>query len=186
MKIKEKLGIFAKKHQKMLILLLLFVFSMTIFMLFNEQKYKYYNNYSYLADAILDGHIDVPKMPDYLESIEFQGYKYMHFAPGCAWLSIPFVLFWGIEGFNPTYLVIVLGALNSVLAYLILEERELGRSSKGRALMALMLTIGTVHCFCASNGSSWFFRTRSNTIFLTLFLHFLISLLDMMCYIITM
>ena len=87
MNLKEKVYIFIKNHKKLLTSLLLFIISLTVFMLFSKHKFNPYNNYSYLANAIINGHLDVPNLPKYLESIEFQGHKYMHFAPGGAWIS---------------------------------------------------------------------------------------------------
>ena len=102
----------------------------------------------------------------------------MHFAPGVSWISIPFVLIWGAFGFNCIYLAMILGAANSALAYLILEQRGLGRCIRDRILLALMLTIGTVHFFCASIGSSWFLGHVSTIFFLLLSWYFMFKVTE--------
>lgn len=168
MNLKNKVLNMIKNNKKWTVACILFLFSLILFMLCGKHQFNAYNNYSYLADSILNGHIDVPNIPDYLESVSFMGHTYMHFAPGVAWISIPFVLIFGINKFNCLYLAMVLGALNSSLAYLILEQKNIGKRIIDRALLALMLTIGTVHFFCASIGSSWFLGHVSTIFFLLL------------------
>ena len=154
----------------------LFVVSLALFMLCNNHTFNNYNNYSYLADAIIHGHIDVPDIPEHLEYVSFMGHNYMHFAPGCAWISIPFVLIFGRDGFNCIYLAMVLGALNSALAYIILDQRKIGKRIRDRIILALMLTIGTVHFFCSSIGSSWFLGHVSTLFFILLSWYFIFKI----------
>ena len=78
--------------------LLLFLASFLVLYLLNDHSFVFYNNYSYLADALLHGHLYVDGMPAYLESVEFGGHVYMHFAPGPALLCLPFVAIFGISG----------------------------------------------------------------------------------------
>ncbi len=146
-----------------------------------KKTFNYHNNYSYLADAILNGHIDVPNIPDYLESVEFMGHTYMHFAPGVSWISLPFVWIFGLNNFNCIYLAIFLGAVNSALSYLILEEKGIGKCTRDRALLALMLTIGTVHFFCSVVGSSWFLGHVSTMFFLLLSWFLIFKIKDNNC-----
>ena len=80
--------------------LILFLLSFLVLFLLNDHRYVFYNNYSYLADALLHGHLYVDGMPAYLESVEFGGHVYMHFAPGPAILCLPFVAVYGVGGFN--------------------------------------------------------------------------------------
>jgi len=154
---------------------LLFLLSGVIYLLCSKREFNWYNNYSYLADALLHGHIDVPNIPDYLESVAFRGHTYMHFAPGGAWISLPFVALFGIEGFNCAYLTLFLGAVDSALAYLALEQLKLGKSIRSRIVLTLMLTIGTVHFYCSSLGGSWQLGHISTMFFLLLSWNFLFS-----------
>ncbi len=58
--------------------LVLFLASFLILFVLNDHSFVFYNNYSYLADALLHGHLYVDGMPAYLESVEFGGHVYMH------------------------------------------------------------------------------------------------------------
>lgn len=160
-----------KKGEKWLYYLL-FITAFTIFFVCNNHQFNAYNNYSYLAQAILERHIDVPAMPDYLESVSFQGKKYMHFAPGCALLSLPFVALWGIEGFNCTYLSMLLGACNFPIAAAVLSNMKIGTGVKDRIWLSSMLVFGTVHFFCSSQGDSWFLGHTATLFFLLLAMMF--------------
>ena len=168
MNLKDKIVCKIRNLNKKTVACILFLVTLILFMICSKHQFNVYNNYSYLADSILNGHIDVPNIPDYLESISFMKHTYMHFAPGVAWISIPFVLIFGICNFNCIYLAMALGSLNASLAYLILEQTKIGKCTRDRVLLALMLTIGTVHFFCASVGSSWFLGHVSTMFFLLL------------------
>lgn len=143
-----------------------------IFFLFGNHTFNLYNNYSYLAKALLKGRIDVPDMPDYLESVMLCGKKYMHFAPGGALLSIPFVAIFGVEHFNCAHLAMALGACNFVLAIGILNNLKIGRNAGERIWLTSMLIFGTVHFFCAAQGSSWFLGHVSALFFLLVSLYY--------------
>ena len=99
--------------------LALFFASFLVLFLLNDHSFVFYNNYSYLADALLHGRLYVDGMPAYLESVEFGGHVYMHFAPGPALLCLPFVALFGVNGFNIAWLSLGLGAANTSLAYLV-------------------------------------------------------------------
>ncbi len=161
----------AKK--RLLALVGFFFFCFIAYYLCNDHEFNCYNNYSYFADALLNGHLHVDGMPEYLESVSFMGHKYMHFAPGVSLLCLPFVAIWGIEGFNAIWLAMFLGACNSVLAVLVLRNMGIGKAEKDRFWLAAMLTLGTVHFFCAAIGSSWFLGHVSTLFFLLLAFYFL-------------
>lgn len=144
----------------------LLILSFLVFWLCNNHRYNAYNNYSYFARALLEGHLDVPDMPSWLESVTFEGKVYMHFAPGVALLSIPFVAIFGVEGFNCAVLAMVLGACNMVLAVQVLRNMKIGANRRDQIWLGAMLVFGTVHFFCASQGSSWFLGHVSTLFFL--------------------
>ena len=134
----------------------LFIGSFFIYWVCGRHSFNVYNNFSYLADALLHGHLSVPDLPAYLESVSFKGYQYMHFAPGPSILSLPFVLIFGVDKFNCSILAMLLGACNTLLAYKLLTNLELQTRIRNYVWLTAMLTFGTVHFFCASLGSSWF------------------------------
>lgn len=150
----------------------IFLFAYTVFSLFSKHNYTYYNNYSYLANAWLNGRLDAPELPDYLESIRFRGYTYVHFAPGPALLCLPFVAVFGMNGFNAGWLCLVLGAANAVLIYRILGNLKLG-DEYGRLWMTALFVFGTVHFWCASWGTSWLLGHLSTIFFWGLAMYFL-------------
>lgn len=158
----------SQKVDKKWIYYLLIVISFGVFLVCNKHQFNVFNNYSYLAKALLEGHFDVPDMPEYLESVSFQGKKYMHFAPGGALVSMPFVAIWGVEGFNCTYLSMLLGACNFPIAVSVLYNMKIGTGIKDRIWLSSMLIFGTVHFFCASQGDSWFLGHVSTLFFLLL------------------
>lgn len=159
--------------KKYLILAGFFLFCFIAFFVCNKREFNFYNNYSYLAQAWLDGHLYVDGMPEYLESVEFMGHQYMHFAPGVSILCLPFVALWGVEGFNCIYLAMFLGACNGVLAVLVLKNMNIGVKEQDRYWLAAMLVLGTVHFFCAATGSSWFLGHVATLFFLLLGFYFL-------------
>ena len=151
----------------------IFFVCLTVFYCLNSHDFVFYNNYSYLADAFLHGRLYVDGMPAYLESIEFGGHVYMHFAPGPALLCIPFVALFGVEGFNIAYLSILLGAGNGVLFYKVFERLGIGRDLRERLWCAAFAIFGTVHCFLAAIGHGWFLGHVSSWFFLLLGMVFL-------------
>lgn len=146
----------------------LFCLSFLVFFLLNNKEYVYYNNYSYLSEALLNGHLYVDGMPEYLESVSFGGHTYMHFAPGPSLLCLPFVAVFGIRGFNIAYLSMALGAGNSVLFYRVFSHLGIGRDRAERLWCALFAVFGTVHCFLAAVGHSWFLGHVSSWFFVLL------------------
>lgn len=153
--------------------LLLFAASFLILFVLNNHKFVFYNNYSYLADALLHGRLYVDGMPEYLESVEFGGHSYMHFAPGPAILCLPFVAVFGVYGFNIGWLSLGLGAANTALSYRVFRQMGVGRDRRERIWCAALLTFGTVHCFLAALGHGWFLGHVSSWFFLLIGMVFL-------------
>lgn len=153
--------------------LLLFLGSFVVFFLLNNHQYVYYNNYSYLSEALLKGHLYVDGMPAYLESVDFGGHTYMHFAPGPSLLCLPFVAVFGVEGFNISWLSMLLGAGNSALFYRVFHNMGIGRGKRERFWCTVLAVFGTTHCFLASIGHSWFLGHVSGWFFLLLGMVFL-------------
>ena len=153
--------------------LALFLASFLVLFLLNDHSFVFYNNYSYLADALLHGRLYVDGMPAYLESVEFGGHVYMHFAPGPAILCLPFVALFGVNGFNIAWLSLGLGAANTALAYLVFTRMGVGRDRRERLWCGLLLTFGTVHCFLAALGHGWFLGHVSSWFFLLVGMAFL-------------
>lgn len=152
--------------------LVLFLLALLALFLLNNHKFVAYNNYSYLTQALLEGHLDTPNLPDYLESFSLGGKTYMHFAPGVALLLVPLGLFVEPLSINYAYVGITLGALSTVLFRRILQNLSIGRDTREQVWCAVLVLFGTVHCFCAAIAHSWFIGHAASwmLLFLSLFL----------------
>lgn len=173
-KIKEikKIKLFQHKYS---LEIAIFCVVLVVLWLFNNHKFVAYNNYSYFADALLHGKLSVPNLPAYLESVEFGGEKYMHFAPGPSLLSIPFVAIFGISKFNAAYLCMFLGAVNAVLFYKIFERMNIGMTIRDRLWFTAFAVFGIVHFFLAAVGHSWFLGHIATLFYLLLAMFFVTS-----------
>jgi len=146
--------------------LLLLVAAFLIIYLFNNHKFVVFNNYSYLARALLQGRIDIPDIPGWLEFVTYKGKNYMHFAPGPTLFTLPFVAIFGVD-FNINIISIVLGALNIVIFYNILKMMKFNEAGT-RLWLSALFGFGTVHFFCAAVGHSWFLGHIATTFFILL------------------
>ncbi len=136
----------------------------TLFFVLHMGKAVVYNNYNWQAQAWLNGTIDVPDLPLYLESVQVDGKTFMHFAPGPAVLALPFVYFWGVS-WRVEFLPIILGGINLGLINHVLRALNLG-SRRKRIWMTGLIGLGCVHAFCAAIGWSWFLGHVSGWFFL--------------------
>jgi len=150
--------------------LIIFILSYLIFFMFNNHKAIIYNNYSWLAKAILEGHIDIPDLPNYLESISFMGKKYMHLAPGPAILCLPFVALFGLN-FRIEFLCFAIGASNAVLFYKILQNININKHDN--LWLTVLAVFGTVNFWLTVIAHSWFFGQITGLLFVLLGLYFI-------------
>lgn len=144
----------------------LFCVAWLVLFLLNDHTFVPYNNYSYLSESLLNGRLDTPTLPLYLESIELGGKIYMHFAPGVSFLLMPFVAVFGLSGVNYAYIGITLGAANTALFYRLLVQMQIGTTLRERLWCTAFCTFGTVHCFLAAVSHSWFIGHVSSWFFL--------------------
>lgn len=144
----------------------LFCISWLVLFVLNNHTFVPYNNYSYLSESLLNGRLDTPTLPLYLESIELGGKIYMHFAPGVSFLLMPFVALFGVQGVNYAYIGITLGAANTALFYRLLVQMNVGTTLRERLWCTAFCTFGTVHCFLAAISHSWFIGHVSSWFFL--------------------
>ncbi|HRV72983.1 MAG TPA: hypothetical protein P5116_03790 [Eubacteriales bacterium] len=152
---------------------IIFTVAFLVFFLLNNHKSIYYNNYSYLCEAWLDGRLYVVNFPTWLESVEFGGLTYMHFAPGAALLHLPFVALFGVNGFNTAWLSYLLGASNAVLFYNVFTNLRVGKTMRSRLWCTAFAVFGTVHCFLSAIGHSWFIGHTSTLFYLLIAMLFI-------------
>ena len=136
--------------------------------LFGRTPPDWYKHYVYLAEAFLQGTLDVKSVgiPDfYQDTVTVGQAKYLPFAPAPALLLMPFVALEG-TGFSEVYFSMGLGALNVVLFWFLLGM--LGVSNTTRLLMVAFFAFGTAHFYSATTGTVWFFGHVTAVFFLLL------------------
>jgi hypothetical protein len=109
----------------------------------------------YLAEAMLHGNFDVAAagMPAiYNDTVAVGASRYTPFPPGPAILLLPFVAIWG-TAFSESEFAAALGAVNVVVFWQVLAA--LGVSRRTQALVVPFFAFGTVHFYCATQGSVW-------------------------------
>ncbi len=125
-----------------------------------------------LAEAFLHGRLYLTE-PDTLHDLTFyKGHWYVPNPPLPAILLMPFVGLLGVERINMTVVSAILGALNTVAVFLMLQ-RASARSLTNCGLAAnLWLTavfaFGTNHIWIATTGQIWFVSQLVTTLFVTL------------------
>jgi hypothetical protein len=133
----------------------------------------WYQHHIYLADAILNGSLDVAttEIPDWYQDVVVVGEsKYLPFPPGPALLLVPFVAIWG-TGFSQVYFSMALGAANVVLFWYLLGLLNISRTTK--LLLVPFFALGTAHFYSATTGTVWFYNHVAAVFFLFLALIFL-------------
>ena len=113
-----------------------------------------FNNFVWLADAWLHGHLFLPHFPgNYIDAMPYHGRAWVVEAPTPAILLVPFVAIWGLQT-NQTMLGI---AFAGVAAYGVWRTAEcLGLNIRLRLLCSAFLTFGTALGYCATDGGVWF------------------------------
>ena len=111
-----------------------------------------YNNYVWLADAFLHGHVDV-LAPPYIDALPLGGYRYIIEGPLPAILLLPFVAIRHLDT-NQTILSWLLCAIATAAGWEL--ARRLGVPWRSRIVLTLFLLFGTDLFFCGVFGDVWF------------------------------
>lgn len=132
-----------------------------------------------LADALLHGHlwVDPAKASRLGDITPFEGRFYVSFPPMPALMMMPFVARVG-PGFNDALFTVVLGAINTALAFLL--ARRFNRPGLHGGIVdvpywaavsiALLLGFGTVHLSASLAGTVWFTAHIVSVFFMLLYL----------------
>ena len=113
-----------------------------------------FNNFVWLADAWLHGHLYLPHFPGaYIDAMPYHGRAWVVEAPTPAILLVPFVAIWGLQT-NQTMLGIALAGLATYGVWRTAEY--LGLDFRARLLCAAFLAFGTSLGYCATDGGVWF------------------------------
>lgn len=153
--------------------ILIFAFSFLVYFIFNNHRFIDANNYSYFAHSLLQGRVDIPDMPPYLEQISYNGRIYMHFAPGAVLFVLPFIAIFGMK-FNINIISLLLGAFNIMMIYNLLKRAGV-ESLRSRLWLSALFGFGTVQFYLAVMADSWFLGQIATIFFVLLALLFLYS-----------
>jgi hypothetical protein len=123
-----------------------------------------YNHYALLAQAWLQGHLDLGHGPPaYTGNNDFalyQGKWFIVFPPLPAVLLVPWVwLARSAEAVADGQLFLWLGGVGPALLFLALEklgQMGLGRSTQRNVVLTLLFALGSVYFFTAEQGTVWF------------------------------
>lgn len=135
----------------------------------------WYKHDVYQAEAFLHGSLDLKKagVPDFYQDLvnNKDGTRYLPYQPVPAILLMPAVALWGTD-FKEYYASMVIGAINVVLFWYLLNELKVNWKTK--ALMLPFFAFGTVNFYCASTGTLWFYTHVVAVMFLLLAIIFLL------------
>ena len=112
-----------------------------------------YDNYVYLAEAFLRGHVWVEPPGEYIDALLFEGRRYVIEGPLPGALMLPAVAIWGRDA-NQTVLSILLGAIAAGAGWEL--ARRLGVPWRSRMLLVAFMLLGTDLFWCAVFGDVWF------------------------------
>jgi hypothetical protein len=155
----------------LIIFLIIFVVSFTIYFFTQEGPPTPFNNFVRLADAFLHGRLYLTQNVSWLELAPFQGKYYVVPPPFPAILILPVVALFG-KTTNQTLISIFFGALNVSLAFL--AARAISKNRSVQIWTAFMFGFGTIHWWIANAGGVW---TFSHTVSATmLFIAILLTL----------
>lgn len=114
---------------------------------------NWYDHYLYQARSFVVGRADIPDLPEFFQDkIEVNGKTYTPFPPMPALLLAPVVKFF--PGVTQQEVSVVIGALNAVLAFILLAKFT---SPKKAFLLTLFFAFGTVAFWSVIVGTTWYF-----------------------------
>ena len=121
----------------------------------NPNPPDWYKHFVYLAQAFLEGRLDLQSVPGfYQDLVTVNGKMYMPFPPLPAVLMMPAVAIWGTAASQVTVSKLV-GAINVGLMWLVLNKLKIDR--KLQWWLTIFFGFGTVHWYAAQMGTTWFF-----------------------------
>ena len=128
--------------------------------------------FDYLAEAFLQGRLDLPDPPGHHDLSPYQDRWYVPFPPLPALLMLPFVYAGGREAIDAVAMSIVLGSASVACVWAVLrvfaQRRWIELNASGRAAIVAFFALGTVHWYVAVTGSVWFLSQVSTVTFLAL------------------
>ncbi len=142
------------KNRTLSISLILFLTTLSVYLLSYRGEGKNYNYFVLLADAFLHGRLYLTVNPPWLnELVEIKNHFYIVSPPMPAILLMPFVFLFG-PSFPQPILSILIGSMNVVLSFIVILKYF--RSEKLALWMSILFGFGTIHWYHAEVGSSWY------------------------------
>lgn len=129
----------------------LFIATLLVYSISHRGEGAQWNHFVYLADAFLHGHLYVAKA--LTELAPWGNHYFVVYPPMPAILLMPFVTIFG-NTFHQPILSILLGAVNILLAYIVLFK--LFRNSQLSWWISILYAFGTIQWYHAEVGSSWY------------------------------
>lgn len=155
-----------KNRYYVIVALLLFLLSFTVYYLTGEGEATPYNYFAPLAEAFLDGRLYLLDKPSELnELLHINGRYYVIYPPMPAVLLIPQAVIFG-PGVIQTMASVFWGSLSVSVIYFLM--RRLSANIRVQIWMTLLFGFGTIHWFLASIGSAWFFAHIASFFFLAI------------------
>ncbi|MBM3471224.1 MAG: hypothetical protein FJX73_10615 [Armatimonadetes bacterium] len=113
-----------------------------------------FNHYVLLADAFLNGRLDLDRPPRYLEMTQYDGRFYVIPPPGPAILLLPYVAVWGLRA-SQSLASWLTGAFAAGL--MVLLASRLTPKPRDYLWFGAMGAFGTIIWFLSAVGSTWYF-----------------------------
>ena len=136
------------------------------YVLANNGGFMNFNYHVHLAEAFLNGRLDVLAPPSWLTEFAFyQGKYYVYFGPMPAVLLAPFVAILHLD-LNLARVAAGLGAINVALVWRLLER--LGCSRQVTVWLTVAFAIGSVQFWVSAYGNTWLFAQLCASFFLLL------------------
>jgi len=155
-------------RKKNLVLILIFLFVFFVYLLSSPGPTPY-DYFTRLAFAFLHKRLYLLQNPPWLsELVPVKGKYYVVSPPMPAVLLLPFVAIFG-PNFSQTLFSILIGSLNVLLTFSLLEK--LGVGERIKFWLSLLFAFGTNHWYLASVGSSWYLAHICAVFFLLLALN---------------
>ncbi|MDP9310640.1 MAG: hypothetical protein M3R24_07080 [Chloroflexota bacterium] len=128
--------------------------------------------FNYLADAFLAGRLYLLDPPAYDDLTFFADKWYVAFPPLPALLLLPWVAIAGVEQVNTVLFGALMGAMNVVLAFLLVQTlAKRGWTRLGlidNLWLTVLFGVGTVHWYVSTLGSVWFISQVCTVTFMLL------------------
>ena len=143
------------KPKPLLITLILFFFTLSVYRFIYPEPRNWYNHYYYLAQSLSQFKLDVPTLPDYYQDkTVFQGKNYLPFPPVPSLILLPSLA----VNLTQQQTSIILGSTNVALSYLLV----------GSFPLSIFFAFGTVHFWSSVVGTTWYFAHVVSVFFVLL------------------